>query len=167
MQFVQSAQEDLALIFEFYDLAIAHQKKVYTRHWLPFDPLMVKAEIGEGRQWQLKIDDRTAAVYATAFSDPVIWKEEHPAKAIYLHRIVTHPDFRGQNLVQLITNWAVDFARAQDLDFVRLDTWADNNKLLQHYTSCGFKHVGEVSPESEGLPPHYAGITLNLFEIRL
>ncbi|WP_162618560.1 GNAT family N-acetyltransferase [Pedobacter yulinensis] len=165
MHIIPSELQDLQLIFDFYALAVAHQKRVFNRHWQDFDPDMVQAEIREQRQWKVLIDNRPAAVFATAFSDPLIWTEAEPVSAIYLHRIVTHPDFRGRNLVQSITDWAVAYARQKGLSFVRMDTWADNDKLLKHYTACGFRHAGTVTPKSKGLPPHYAGITLNLFEI--
>jgi hypothetical protein len=49
-----------------------------------------------------------------------------------------------------------------------MDTWADNEKLLEYYTSCGFDYVGVVSMEkTDGLPKHYEGISLSLFEIVL
>ena len=47
-----------------------------------------------------------------------------------------------------------------------MDTWSDNEKLLEYYTSCGFEYVGVVHlQKSEGLPKHYEGISLSLFEI--
>lgn len=49
-----------------------------------------------------------------------------------------------------------------------MDTWADNEKLLEYYTACGFDYVGVVTMDkTEGLPKHYEGISLSLFEIVL
>ena len=56
MKFLQSTKNDLETIFELYDAAIAHQKAVSLMHWLPFDRLMVEAEIAEGRQWKIVLD---------------------------------------------------------------------------------------------------------------
>ncbi|GGE62729.1 hypothetical protein EV200_105275 [Pedobacter psychrotolerans] len=49
-----------------------------------------------------------------------------------------------------------------------MDIWADNKKLLEYYTNCGFNYVGVVTMEKTyGLPKHYEGISLSLFEIKI
>ena len=49
-----------------------------------------------------------------------------------------------------------------------MDTWADNEKLLAYYTGCGFAHVGNIQIKADsGLPKHYEGIHLNLFQIKV
>jgi hypothetical protein len=70
--------------------------------------------------------------------------------------------------VKEIIKWAKDYAAKNDIKFIRMDTWADNEKLLEYYTDCGFDYVGVVSMEkTDGLPKHYEGISLSLFEIAL
>ena len=47
-----------------------------------------------------------------------------------------------------------------------MDTWGDNQKLIDYYQDCGFKFLGVTTPEiSDALPKHYVGISLSLFEI--
>jgi hypothetical protein len=85
---------------------------------------------------------------------------------MYIHRIVTNPEFHGRRYVPIITGWAVNHAREKDLRFVRMDTWGDNQKLIDYYQSCGFKFLGLTTPaESPTMPAHYRGIDLSLFEI--
>ena len=87
---------------------------------------------------------------------------------MYIHRIVTNPEFRGRGYVRTITDWARDHARTNELRFVRMDTWGDNQKLIDYYQSCGFKFVGLMTPSpSATLPKHYNSIDLSLFEIDL
>ena len=87
---------------------------------------------------------------------------------MYIHRIVTNPDFRGRGYVRVISSWAIVHAKAHQLRFVRMDTWGDNQKLIDYYQACGFNFLGLVSPpESPTLPAHYRGISLSLFEIDL
>jgi hypothetical protein len=70
--------------------------------------------------------------------------------------------------VKEIIKWAKDYAANNNIKFIRMDTWADNKKLLEYYTGCGFDYVGEVTMEkTDGLPKHYEGISLSLFEIVL
>ncbi|TCC94310.1 GNAT family N-acetyltransferase [Pedobacter frigiditerrae] len=166
IEIVNSTTENLAILFEFYDMAVAHQKKVSDKHWQDFDVELVKNEISEQRQYKILVDGKVACVFLVTFNDPQIWEEKDKDSAIYLHRIVTHPDFRGYGFVNIITNWAKAYAKDNQIQFVRLDTWADNEKLFTYYTSCGFNHVGSIKIAADsGLPKHYEGIRLNLFEI--
>ncbi|MFF5382060.1 GNAT family N-acetyltransferase [Pedobacter suwonensis] len=167
LQIQNSQATDIDVIFEFYDLAIAHQKKVFNKHWQGFNMDMVQTEINENRQYKILIDGVVACVFAVTFKDPLIWgARDHDA--IYIHRIVTHPDFRGYAFVKEIIKWAKDYAVGNNIKFIRMDTWADNKKLLEYYTDCGFNYVGVVTMEkTDGLPKHYEGISLSLFEIVL
>ena len=87
---------------------------------------------------------------------------------MYIHRIVTNPKFRGRGYVAKIVDWAREHAAENDLRYIRMDTWADNLKLKDYYTGCGFEWKGTVSPEdSPTMPAHYRGIHLGLFEMDL
>lgn len=162
-----SSPNDIDVIFGFYDMAIAHQKSVFNKHWQGFDREMISDEIAGNKQYKILIDGEVAGVFAISFADKLIWGERDH-NAIYIHRIVTHPLFRGHSLVKEIIKWAKDYAQINSIKFIRMDTWADNQKLLEYYTSCGFNYVGVVKmEETEGLPKHYEGISLSLFEIIL
>jgi len=168
MKFLNSEPTDLDEIFWLYDLAIEFQKTVFDKSWLPFDRKLIEREIAERRNWKIVIDDRIACVYSIVFEDSLIWKEKSADSAIYIHRITTNPDFRGNKFVPKIVEWAKAYAKSIEKDFVRMDTWGDNQKLIDYYTACGFKFLGVVTPnEIEKLPKHYEGITLSLFEIKL
>ncbi|MDQ7949105.1 MAG: GNAT family N-acetyltransferase [Pedobacter sp.] len=166
IQIQQSTPTDLELIFEFYGYAVAHQKEVSDQHWEGFDPVLVKQEIAEGRQYQVLVDGQVACVFVVTFNDKQIWKERSNDPAIYVHRIVTHPSYRGLGFVGHITDWAIGYAKQHALQFVRLDTWADNEKLNQYYQRFGFQPAGNILiTANSGLPKHYEGIELSLFEI--
>ena len=167
MTILNSQPGDLNTIFHFYDLAIAHQKKVFSKHWQGFSQELVENEIAENRQYKILVNREVAAIFAVTFNDPTIWKERDQ-DAIYIHRIVTHPDFRGFSFVKQIVKWAKKYSKTHQLKFIRMDTWADNEKLLKYYTSCGFSFAGTVTMEdADDLPKHYEGISLNLFEIKV
>jgi len=165
IQVLNSQSNDIDTIFEFYDMAIAHQKKVFNKHWQGFSLDLVTQEVSENRQYKILVDGVVACVFAVTFADKLIWGDRDQ-DSIYIHRIVTHPNFRGYAFVKEIIKWAKDFASENNIKYIRMDTWADNEKLLAYYTSCGFEYVGVVTlNESEGLPKHYEGISLSLFEI--
>ncbi len=168
MQVVNSSATDINTIFEFYDMAVAHQKKVFNKHWQGFSLALVTQEVEENRQYKILVDDKVAAIFAVTFNDPQIWGEKDEQPSIYIHRIATHPDFRGYGFVNKIIDWAKGYAKRNAIAYIRMDTWADNEKLLAYYTGCGFDHVGSIKiAANSGLPKHYEGISLNLFEIKV
>jgi ribosomal protein S18 acetylase RimI-like enzyme len=168
MIIINSAVNDIATIFQFYDYAIAYQKIKFNKHWQGFDADMVATEINENRQWKIIEGDTVVCVFAVTFNDSVIWGEKADDPAIYIHRIVTHPNHRGKNYVKEIIVWAKKYCIENDKQFIRLDTWGDNEKLINYYTTCGFTFLGlSGKVDSANLPSHYSGLTLSLFEIKI
>lgn len=166
IQILNSGATDIDTIFEFYDMAIAHQKKVFNKHWQGFSLDLVKQEVAEKRQYKILVDGEVASIFAVTFNDPEIWGDRDKDPSIYIHRIVTNPAFRGYGFVNIIIDWATSYAKNNAIQYIRMDTWADNEKLLAYYTGCGFAHVGNIKIEpNSGLPKHYDNINLNLFEI--
>lgn len=168
MEIKNSQIEDLETIFRLYDHAIAYQKTVFNKHWQGFEQDLIETEIRENRQWKIIIDNEVACIFAITFNDAVIWKEKDAQPSIYIHRIVTNPEFRGVGFVEKIIDWAKEYCLAQGKMFVRLDTWGDNPKLIDYYIKCGFDYVETIKMENtEGLPAHYNAVTLALFEIKV
>ncbi len=167
MQIINSTPQDFDSIFKLYDAAVEYQKTVFHRQWQGFEPGLVETEIRENRQWKILVDEQIACIFAITFNDFAIWGERDQNDAIYIHRIVTNPDFRGGNFVRFITAWAKDYAGSLGKKYVRMDTWGDNEKLIGYYQKCGFNFLGIITPDYRKLPKHYVGITLSLFEIEL
>lgn len=160
---------DIDNIFRLYKIASDYQKEKKTVVvWPEFKRELIETEIAENRQWKLMIDNEIACVWATTFSDEQIWEERNDDKAIYIHRIATNPDFRGQNFVYLIAAWAKEYAKKNQIDFIRLDTLGNNIKLIEHYTRAGFTFLGMFDlKDTRDLPEHYHNTPACLFEIRV
>ncbi len=160
---------DIDEIFRLYKIASDYQKaKKTVVVWPEFERTLVETEIIENRQWKLSIDNTIACVWATTFSDEQIWGAKNKDAAVYIHRIATNPDFRGNNFVAIIVEWAKKYAQKHQKDFVRLDTLGDNKGLIQHYTKSGFTFLGMFDLENtQGLPDHYQTAPACLFEIDL
>lgn len=166
LQFLKSTTADIGAIFGLYDDAIAYQKTVFDKHWQGFERSLVEKEIAEGRAWKMMQGQEIVCIFAIDFSDAVIWGVKDLQPAIYLHRIVTNPRYRGNGYIQNIITWAVHFGKSAGKEFVRMDTWGDNPGLIAYYVKSGFQHTGFATPEqSDTLPKHYEGVTLALFEI--
>lgn len=84
---------------------------------------------------------------------------------IIQNSIATNPDFRGNNFVARIVEWAEQYARENDKSYIRMDTIGENRWLIEHYQKCGFEYLGYFKLDSiEGLPDHYALADACLFE---
>lgn len=160
---------DIDTVFDLYRIAADYQRSKQTVVvWPEFDRDMVTTEIREQRQWKLLIDGRIACIWATTFSDEQIWEERNRDAAIYIHRIATHPDFRGQHFVKRIVEWAKEYAGLHQKGYIRLDTLDQNTGLIKHYTESGFTFLGMFDMQNtEGLPDHYHGKPVCLFQITL
>jgi ribosomal protein S18 acetylase RimI-like enzyme len=160
-----SDRGDLQAILEMYRFASALQQEKGMVVWPDISPSLIQQEIEEQRQWKMVIDGQLACVWVVAFDDPLIWGEKNKDPAIYLHRIATAPDFRGQGLVEFVVKAAVDIACKMRLDFIRLDTVGVNPGLIEHYTNHGFTYLGAFQLKStQGLPGHYNDGPVLLFE---
>lgn len=169
MHITNSTVTDIPEIFRLYDLATDYQKLTFPgNQWPKSDQKLITTEILENRQFKLLIEEKVACIWAITYSDPQIWEAKDVNDAIYIHRIATNPDFRGNNFVKVIVDWAKPFAKKQNKKFVRLDTCGENERLIKHYENCGFDFLGmhKLRDASE-LPLHYQNADVCFFEIEL
>lgn len=168
MEIVNSRIEDIDEIFRLYRIATVYQKERVPAYWPAFERSMVETEIQEKCQWKILIDNQIACVFATTFDDRFIWEERNTDQAVYLHRIATHPDFRGQNLVAKIVLWAKKYAIENGKEYVRLDTVGENRRLIAHYCGNGFDFLGLFIPQNtRDLPAHYHNTPVSLFQLHV
>jgi GNAT superfamily N-acetyltransferase len=168
MEITNSSIDDLELILNLYRAATEYQKERFISHWPEFDSQMVINEILEHRQWKMIIDGEVACIWATTFSDPMIWEDKDIDPSIYIHRITTNPNFRGKGLVNKIVSWSKHYAIQNSKLFIRMDTVGENHKLIEHYTSCGFDFLGLFQlTNTDGLPQHYHNAVVSLFELKV
>jgi RimJ/RimL family protein N-acetyltransferase len=167
-QIQNSNSNDTDEIFRLYKIATDFQKTRFTSHWPEFDRELIETEILENRQWKIVAEGKIACVWATTFDDPQIWEERNEDPAVYIHRIATNPDFRGQNLVGKIVEWAKNYAKENQKQYIRMDTVGYNLGLINYYTRCGFDFLGLLKLKNTGgLPAHYENATVSLFEIEV
>ncbi len=168
MQIVNAVLQDIDAIFHLYNEGRDYQKTKFDKHWQTFDVELVEREIDEGRFWKIVEDQQIACIFTVFYKDPVIWGPDSGESAMYIHRIVTSSDFRGRGYARVITEWTKEHAKANGLRYVRMDTWGDNQKLIDYYQDCGFRLLGITTPNpTDEMPLHYRDITLSLFEIDL
>jgi ribosomal protein S18 acetylase RimI-like enzyme len=161
--------EDIEEIFALYDAATAYQKTKFEKTWIGFERSLVETEIKEGRCWKIVDGSVIVCVLSLTFDDECIWgKERSLQTAVYIHRIAVSPNHKGRGYTKAIINWAIEYCKIHGLDYVRMDTWGDNQELINYYISCGFQFLGTKYADQNGdLPAHYAGNISGLFEIKV
>lgn len=156
MTIKNSELTDVLKIFDLYRIATDYMKSKNQVYWPKFPKDLILSEIEENRQWKLLIDGKIACIWATTLNDELIWKNKNNEPSLYIHRIATNPDFRGQNLVKKLISWANEFGKHQGLKYIRMDTVGLNKGLIGHYEKLGFQFLGTKElKNTNGLPEHY------------
>ena len=160
---------DIEKIFALYKIASNYQREKKTVIvWPDFDREMVVNEIAENRQFKLIVNNEVVCIWAITFSDKQIWEGSNTDSAIYIHRIAVNPNFRGNNYIATIINWAKEYALKKEIQFIRLDTLGDNKNLITHYKNAGFDFLGLFNlKNTSNLPNHYKLAPVCLFEMDL
>ncbi|QXP58700.1 GNAT family N-acetyltransferase [Olleya sp. HaHaR_3_96] len=160
---------DIEDIFKLYKIASDYQKtKKTVVVWPDFERQLVATEIKENRQFKLIINNTIACVWAITFKDDQIWETSQNDNAMYIHRIATNPEFRGQHFVTKIVDWAKGYASTKAIDYIRLDTLGNNTGLIAYYKQSGFDFLGIFDlKNTNGLPEHYHNQPACLFQIQL
>lgn len=172
MKITPTTIADLPVIRVLFGAAIRYQQHKFGKGWQGLDEVQLIGEIGETLHWKIMEGDQLAAFFAIAFSDELVWDERDADPAVYLHRIVTNPAFRGRGYVNPITAWAEEYGRERGKQLVRLDTDVDNLKLNDYYRQCGYAFRGvkqfmDSDRSNPLIPQHYFGSGLSLYERRI
>ncbi len=134
--------------------SIQTEKKMVV--WPMFSKTFVEQEIAENRQWKILVNNDIACNWAITFIDKEIWEHRDRGDAIYIHRIATNARYRGNRFIDKIVTWAKLYAHENGKKFIRLDTLGNNTKLIEHYTSAGFRFLGMFTlTNTANLPAHY------------
>lgn len=165
MTIENTTRADLTLVYRFFDESIRYQESRGYPVWKHYDKQALIRDVEEGNQYKIVKDSEVAMVFSVCYADAVIWRAREKGDAVYLHRIVVNPSFKGQKLFGQILDWAVMHARVRRLNYVRMDTWAANPVIIDYYKSFGFGFVENfTTPDNEALPVHNRNLALALLE---
>ncbi|MES2373568.1 MAG: GNAT family N-acetyltransferase [Bacteroidota bacterium] len=138
---INTTKEDLDKILLLFEQAMDLQGKNGYKVWNHIDKIALEKDIENKLQFKIISGNDIICIFSIQHNDPFIWREKDKNDAIYLHRIVVNSNFKGQKQFEKVLNWAKDFARQNNLRFVRMDTWADNDKIIDYYKSFGFVFI--------------------------
>ena len=165
MEILRTLPEDIEILRVMWNEALHFQKEGGNPVWPEFPEELIVKEIESDLNYKLTSGGKILCYFSIAFSDPVIWGKDEKGDALYLHRGVTSPEFRGLGLTRFVFEWARIKARLINRKYIRIDTWGSNKELINYYTRAGFRHIGyKELGETPELPLHYNNLRLAIFE---
>ncbi len=109
MKIINTTMDDYNMIIWLFEEAMQLQGKNDFKVWNIIDEAALKNDIANRLQYKILNDSEIICVFSIQYSDPFIWRDKDKNDAIYLHRIVVHPKFKGQRQFEKILNWANNF----------------------------------------------------------
>ncbi|MEO5909239.1 MAG: GNAT family N-acetyltransferase [Pelobium sp.] len=160
--------EELSKIISLFEQAINLQSKSGYKVWNKIDKTVLEKDIENKLQYKIMNGNNILCIFSVQQNDPLIWREKDQNDAIYLHRIVVNQNFKGQKQFEKVLNWGMEYAKQKELKYIRMDTWAENEKLITYYKSFGFRFVENfVTSCSSELPVQNRNLSLALLEMKL
>ena len=151
---------------DFWAAALAYQTSERLPPWPAYPEKKINDEIEAGLHFSAFIPDGVlAGFFSLALHDAAIWEGKEKGDAIYIHRMCVNPSCKGNRLAAWALAWAHGYAAGCGRKYVRMDTWADNPRLINYYVACGFRPAGNRQLGLVlDLSPHYQNAYLALFE---
>jgi GNAT superfamily N-acetyltransferase len=160
--------EDLNVMYRLFDEAIAFLKTHNYIGWTNYDKVFIKADVEKGLSYKITRDSAVACIFSVCYEDPLIWREMEKGDALYLHRIVLNRDFSGEKLFAKVLEWALEHAKNWGIKYVRMDTWADNARIIDYYKSYGFRFIENYTTgDTTDLPVQHRNLNVALLELSM
>ncbi|TYP77009.1 GNAT family N-acetyltransferase [Aquimarina intermedia] len=85
---------------------------------------------------------------------PIDWLTENNSN-LYIHRLAVHPDYWGNGIAKQLMEFGEAYAREQNYQSVRLDTFSQNTRNQSFYKKRGYQQVGEIFFPNQSEFPFY------------
>jgi ribosomal protein S18 acetylase RimI-like enzyme len=167
-EIVNTNLTDLPIVLWLFEQAMTRNNQHGYKVWTTIDRPALQKDIENNLQYKVMQGKDVSCIFSVQFSDPSIWGERDASDAIYLHRIVVHPDFKGQRQFEDVLAWSKQLARQRQLTYIRMDTWADNARLIQYYQSFGFVLAGlRTTADTPDLPIQNRNLKVALLAMKV
>ena len=93
---VNTAKADLDKILWLFKEAMDLQGRNGYKVWSGIDKMALEKDIENGLQYKIVRDADVLCIFSIQHQDPFIWRDRDQNDAVYLHRIVASPYFKGQ-----------------------------------------------------------------------
>ena len=159
---------DLQTIYRLFDEAILFQKNNNYIGWSNYDKQYIAADVERGLLFKMVAGTNVICIFSICYSDPLIWRDREKGDAVYLHRIVLNQQYKGEKVFEKVLAWTLELARQKKLGYIRMDTWAENAKIIGYYKSYGFRFVENyTTPDTDELPVQHRNLNVALLELSL
>lgn len=163
-----TTKSDFSNILWLFKQAITLQEKEGYTVWNRIDKARLETDIKSHLQYKIISGNDILCLFSVQYNDPLIWRDRDKNDAIYLHRIVVNPNFRGQRQFARVLQWAKERVKKRQLKYVRMDTWAENQKLITYYKSFGFTFIENYkTPDAPELPVQNRNLNVALLELEV
>ena len=72
------------------------------------------------------------------------WSTSDSDRNLVVHRLAVHPEHQGKGIARKLMDFSEDWARTQDYDAIRLDTYSQNPRNQKFYKNRGYTELGSV-----------------------
>lgn len=116
-------------------------------------------DVKRNELYVLEIDGKVmGTVVVSTFMDeeyiPIQWLTKNENN-IYIHRLSIDPELQGKGYAQKLMDFGEDFARKNNMQSVRLDTFSQNKRNQHFYEQRGYKKLGDIFfPKQSSHPFH-------------
>ena len=168
IQIVNTTIDDLSSVLWLFEQAMELQGKNGYKVWNSIDRTALEKDIQNKLQYKIVKGTDIHCIFSVQYTDPFIWGKRDQQDAIYLHRIVVNPHYKGQKQFDKVLDWAKQFARLEHLKYIRMDTWADNFRIISYYQTYGFIFIGNYkTPDAAELPAKNRNIDVALLQMQV
>lgn len=165
---IPAVESDLETIYHLFEEAIQFQKINNYIGWSSYDKNFIQEDIKQGLLFKMTNSGNIVCIFSICYHDELIWRDREMGNAIYLHRLVLNRKFQGVKVFGDVLAWAMGTAREKGLQFIRMDTWANNLKLINYYTTYGFRFLENYTTlNTADLPIQHRNLNVSLLELEL
>jgi hypothetical protein len=135
---------DLDTIFKLFDHSISYQERKGAPVWKNYDKNAIIKDIEGKNQYKIVINSRIAIVFSVCYTDKVIWRDREQGNAVYLHRVVVNPEFKGQKLFGKILDWVIQHAKEAGLTYIRMTPGPpiqQSSNIIKHSVSISLRII--------------------------
>lgn len=162
---IKATVEDLPVIYRLFEAAIQYQRDNQYIGWNSYDRDYIRTDIQKGLLYKIIEGKDIYCIFSICYSDEHIWREREKGDALYVHRVVVNRQLKKPQAFSFVLDWAIEHARQHQRKYIRIDTWADNAKIIGYYQQFGFRFVENyTTPDTEQLPLQHRNLALALLE---
>ena len=85
---------------------------------------------------------------------PIEWLTKNDNN-LYIHRLAVDPEYWGKGYAQQLMDFAEDYARKNNYESVRLDTFSQNTRNQKFYETRGYQRLGNIYFPKQSEYPFY------------